>query len=183
MVCASVAASDVYHDANVYLQDYYRKLPMTNAFMPSSSYGGRDIINDEQDILTTVTSDIIQCITLLLHDSRIKHHRFDAHRRKTRLRSTKNLNRFGMTPTPSTVRNSPSSRIREGIYSTFVLAIFPNMVYFFSHHDCREGVSPIFSDTNLHIATDNLPKEERDTNRMKEAESKRRKLIETDNIR
>ena len=131
MVCASVAASDVYHDANVYLQDYYRKLPMTNAFMPSSSYGGRDIINDEQDILTTVTSDIIQCITLLLHDSRIKHHRFDAHRRKTRLRSTKNLNRFGMTPTPSTVRNSPSSRIREGIYSTFVLAIFPNMVYFF----------------------------------------------------
>jgi len=44
MFCAFVAASDVYHDANVYLQDYYRKPAMSNAFMPSSSYGGRDAI-------------------------------------------------------------------------------------------------------------------------------------------
>jgi len=51
----SIPIPDVYHDTNVYLQDYYRKHHMSNAFMPSSSCGGRDAINDEKDILTTIT--------------------------------------------------------------------------------------------------------------------------------
>ena len=85
MFCASVTASDVYHDANVSLKDYYRKTTMSNAFMPTSSYGGRDAINDEQDIITTITSDIVQCVTLLLYYSRTEHRRFEAHRLTTRL--------------------------------------------------------------------------------------------------
>ena len=146
---SSIAASDVYHDANTYLQDYYRKPPISTAFILSSSYGRRDAINIEQDILTTITSDVIQCITLLLYYSRIKHRRFDAHRPKTRLRRTKNLNRFNTTPTPtkeqSCVKNTGGT-----LFNVSACNISEFGLFFFSHHDCRESVSPILYDMNLH---------------------------------
>ena len=189
MFGASAAASDVYYDANVSLKYYYRKTTMSNAFMPTSSYGGKDAINDEQDIITTITSDIIQCITLLLYYSSIEHRRFDARRLTTRLRHTKNLNRSDITTTPnkeqSCVKNTGGNLFNISTYNIFEYGLF-----FYSHLDCRESVSPIFYDTNLHtahnsiitaathpyIAANHPPMEERDTNRMKEAEAKRRKI-------
>ena len=189
MFGASAAASDVYYDANVSLKYYYRKTTMSNAFMPTSSYGGKDAINDEQDIITTITSDIIQCITLLLYYSSIEHRRFDARRLTTRLRHTKNLNRSDITTTPnkeqSCVKNTGGNLFNISTYNIFEYGLF-----FSSHLDCRESVSPIFYDTNLHtahnsiitaathpyIAANHPPMEERDTNRMKEAEAKRRKI-------
>ena len=99
-----------------------------------------------------------------------------------------------MTPTPTKEQFCAKDMVGN-LFNISTYNISEYGLFFSSHYDCRESVSPIFYDTNLHathisatatnqpyIAAANTPTEERDTNRMKGAEANRQKLIDTDNI-